>query len=90
MALPDFPIPGILFFTSGNPFTGSYKGMNYRILPVKADEEKDVSAHLEAAVWDGMLCSELAEMRATADFSLDTDGLAALKDWLRQQYEATV
>ena len=90
MALPDFPIPGILFFTSGNPFTGSHKGMNYRILPVKADEEKDISAHFEVSVWDGMLCSDLAEMRATAQFPLDTDGMAALKEWLKTQYEAIV
>ena len=88
MALPDFPIPGILFFTSGNPFTGSLKGMNYRIVPVKAKDDEDIAAHFEVAVWDGMLCSSLAQMRATAEFPLDTDGLEALTDWLRQQYAA--
>ena len=90
MALPMFPLPSILFFTSGNPFTGSCKGMNYRIIPVEGDAEKDITAHFEAAVWDGMLCSDLAEMRATAEFPLDTDGLSQLKDWLQQRYEETV
>ena len=42
MALRDFPLPGIHFFVSGNPFTGSYRGLNYRVTPVKADVEKDI------------------------------------------------
>ncbi len=87
MALPDFPVPPILFFTSGNPYTGSHKGMNYRIIPIKGNVEKNITAHFEVAVWDGLLCSDLATMRAEATFPLDTDGLEALKAWVRQQYE---
>ena len=86
MALRDFPIPAILFFTSGNPFSGSYKGMSYRLDPVKADAEKDIDAHIDVCVWTGEKCSELSEMRATAVFSLDTDGLIAAEEWLRAQY----
>ncbi len=87
MALRDFPIPAILFFTSGNPFSGSYKGLNYRLVPVKADVEKDITAHINACVWTGEKCSELSEMRDTAVFSLDTDGLTAAEEWLRAQYK---
>ena len=90
MALEPFFMPGIQFFISGNPFTGSYCGLNYRIVPVKADVEKDIDSHLEAAVWYGMLCSQLSEMQAQAQFPLDTDGLAGVKDWLRTQYEIMV
>lgn len=88
MALRDFPIPGILFFTSGNPFSGSYKGMSYRLDPVKGKAEEDIAPHIDACVWTGEKCSELSEMRATAEFSLDVDGLVAAENWLREQYEA--
>ncbi len=88
MALRDFPLPGILFFNSGNPFTGSYKGLNYRVDPVKANAEEGIAAHFKAAVWTGEKCSELSEMKATAQFPLDKDGLAATEDWLREQYQA--
>ena len=87
MALPDFPIPEVHFFMNGNPFCGSLKGMNYRILPVKKDEEKGIEEHLEAYVWYGMLCSALSERAAQADFPMDEQGLAAAVDWLRRQYE---
>lgn len=88
MASPDFPIPGIHFFLSGNGFTGSHKGLNYRITPVKAKMEEDIDSHFEVFTWYGMLSSELAEKQAEASFSLDTDGLAALKAWLEEQYKA--
>ena len=88
MALRDFPIPGILYFTSGNPFSGSYKGMSYRLDPVKGKAEEDIVPHIDACVWTGEKCSELSEMRATAEFSLDVDGLAAAENWLREQYQA--
>lgn len=88
MALRNFPIPGILFFTSGNPFSGSYKGLNYRIDPVKGNAEKDITAHLDVCVWPGSLCSDLSEKTATAEFPLDVDGLAQAEDWLRAQYTA--
>ena len=86
MALRDFPISGILFFTSGNPFSGSFKGMSYRLDPVKGKAEENITAHIDACVWIGEKCSELSEMRATAVFSLDTDGLVAAENWLQEQY----
>jgi len=88
MALRDFPLPGILYFTSGNPFTGSYKGLNYRVDPIKGKAEENITAHFAAAVWTGEKCSEFSEMRATAQFPLDENGLAATEDWLREQYQA--
>lgn len=87
MALRDFPLPGILFFTSGNLFSGSYKGLNYRVDPIKSKPEEDIAAHFAACVWLGEKCSELSEMAATAQFPLDVDGLAATEEWLREQYK---
>lgn len=88
MALRDFPIPGILYFTSGNPFSGSYKGMSYRLDPITSKAEENITAHIDVCVWTGEKCSELSEMRATAEFSMDVDGLAAAESWLREQYRA--
>lgn len=88
MALRDFPLPGIHFFISGNPFTGSFKGLNYKVIPVKADEEKDIDSHLTVSVWYGMLCSDLSEIQAVAEFPLDIDGLAQAEAWLAEQYAA--
>ncbi len=88
MALKDFPLPWLLFFASGNPFTGSYRGLNYRLDPVKEDPEQERPNRLTVAVWEGERCSQLSEMRATATFSLERDGLAAAEDWLRSQYAA--
>ena len=88
MALRDFPIPGILYFTSGNPFSGSFRGMSYRLDPVKGKAEENITAHIDACVWTGEKCSELSEKRAVAEFSLDVDGLAAAENWLREQYTA--
>lgn len=88
MALPDFPIPGIHFFISENAFCGSHKGLNYRITPVKAKTEEDIDSHFAVYTWYGMLSSELAEKQAEATFPLDVDGLAAVKAWLEEQYNA--
>ena len=62
MPLRDFPIPGILFFTSGNPFSGSYKGLSYRIEPIKGDAEKSITAHVYVFTWTGEKCSALSEI----------------------------
>lgn len=86
-ALRDFPLPGILFFTSGNPFSGSYKGMSYRVEPVKGKAEENITAHFYAYTWMGEKCSALSEKRSEAEFPLDVDGLAATEEWLRAEWK---
>ena len=86
MPLRDFPLPKILFFTSGNPFSGSYKGLSYRVEPIKGDAEKDITAHLYVFTWTGQKCSDLSEKRSEKEFPLDVDGLAAAEVWLRAEY----
>lgn len=90
MTVRDFPLPKILYFTSGNYFTGSFQSMNYRIVPVKAKAEADIAAHFEVSVWLGEKCSELSEMASEAQFPLDVDGLTAIETWLREQYNILV
>ena len=87
MALRDFPLPGILFFTSGNPFSGSYKGMSYRIELVKSKAEENITAHLYVFTWTGEKCSALSEKRSEAEFPLDVDGVAAAEEWLRAEWK---
>lgn len=85
MAVDRFPIPGIMFFVNGNPFSGSFREFNYIIKPIKADTENGVDAHFEVFTWYGKLSSELSERQAESNFALDTDGLAALRAWLEEQ-----
>lgn len=85
MALEKFPIPGITFFVNANPFSGSVGEFNYMIMPVKADTENGIDAHIAVYTWYGKLCSDLSERQAESAFSLDTDGLAALRVWLEEQ-----
>ncbi len=85
MAVDRFPIPGIMFFINGNPFSGSWREFNYIIKPIKADTENGVDAHFEVFTWYGKLSSELSERQAESTFALDTDGLAALRAWLEEQ-----
>ena len=90
MVVRNFPLPKILYFTSGNFFTGSYKTMNYRIVPVKGKAEEDIVAHFAVDIWLGEKCSELSEMVASAEFPLDVDGLNAIETWLQEQYNVLV
>lgn len=85
MAIDKFPIPGIMFFVNGNPFSGSWREFNYIIKPIKADTENGVDAHFEVFTWYGKMSSEHSERQAESAFPLDTDGLAALRVWLEEQ-----
>lgn len=85
MALPDFPIPGIHFFMSGNSFSGSLKGLNYFIKPVFVKDDDEGASHFEVCTWYGQLCRAKSEIRGRETFPLDTDGLEAVKAWLQEQ-----
>lgn len=82
MALPDFPIPNIVYFVNKNSFCGSHRGMNYRLTPVKNDEESKIVL----SVWYGMLCSSLSEEKLHEEFPLDADGLAQAVEKLKAQF----
>lgn len=81
-----FPLPGIHFFMNGNPFSGSYQGTSYLITPIKSNAEEGIDSHFTVCFWQGMLCSDLAEMIARADFPLDADGLDQVVAWLEKQF----
>lgn len=79
-----FDYPKLLFFTNGNPFTGSYKGMNYILTP-KKDKETGESS-LQVAVWYGPYCSAMSEMVAETSLPLSEDGLEQSRAFLAEQY----
>ena len=80
-----FDYPKLLFFTNGNTFTGSYKGMNYILTP-KKDKETGESS-LTVAVWYGPLCSALSEMVAETVLPLSEEGLTQSREYLKEQYD---
>lgn len=79
-----FEYPKLLFFTNGNPFAGSYKGMNYILTP-KKDKETGESS-LTVAVWYGPLCSAMSEMVAETVLPLSEEGLTQSRAFLAEQY----
>jgi len=79
-----FAYPKLHFFTSGNPYTGSHRGMNYKLVPV-IDKEADTKV-LKVAVWYGPNCSTLSEMEAETELPLTEDGLAQSREYLAEQY----
>ncbi len=79
-----FAYPKLHFFTSGNPYTGSHNGMNYKLTPVIDKETKQ--GILKVAVWYGPYCSALSETVAQTELPLDEEGLAASRTYLAEQY----
>lgn len=75
-----FDIPKLLYFQSGNCFSGSIKNFAYKIIP------KDGS--LSANVWEGRNCMDQSEILASKEFPMEQDGPAELVDWLIGQYNA--
>lgn len=74
-----FDLRNFYFYQSGNSFTGSLKGFNYKIIP---DSDK-----LKAMTWHGMLCSELAEIENEKEFSFTQEGFDEMIKWLENIYK---
>lgn len=73
-----FDLRNFYFYQSGNTFTGSLNGFNYKIIP---DSDK-----LKVLTWHGMLCSELAEIERENDFPMTQDGFDEMIKWLEDTY----
>ncbi len=74
-----FAYPKLYYFQSGNPYTGSYKGLNYKLTPGEDT--------LHVAVWYGSFCSEKSEMVAETDLPLTEQGLSDSRQYLWEQYK---
>ena len=81
------------FYGYGQPFTGSYKGMRYRILLQKEakDEEGNVVTEkgLIAVIWPEPYAFEKTDdaYKVTKVFPFTEEGRQALVDWLNASHE---
>lgn len=73
-----FDLRNFYFYKSGNTFTGSLKGFNYKIEPS--------SDKLMAMTWHGKLCSELAEFENENEFPFTQEGFDEMIQWLEGLY----
>ncbi len=73
-----FAYPELHYFKSGNTYSGSYKGLNYKLTP---DGET-----LHIVIWYGMYCSAVSEMRAQKELPLTADGLEESRQYLWERY----
>ena len=81
------------FYNYGNPFTGSYQGMRYRI--VKQKETKDEEGRtikeegLLVAIWPEPFAYEKTadELKTTKLFPFSEEGKAQVLEWLNSSSE---
>lgn len=79
-----FAYPKLYYFQSGNPYTGSWKGLNYKLTP-KKDKESGEEA-LIVQVWYGPYCSEASDMVDEVTLPMTEEGLESSRNYLWEQY----
>ncbi len=81
------------FYNYGNPFTGSYQGMRYRIIKQKEakDEEGQILKEegLLASIWPEPFSYEKTadELKTMKLFPFSEDGKAQMLEWLNASWE---
>ncbi len=67
-------------------FTGSYKGMRYKLEKVNADGS--LPDMLRATVWPGPFCFDATsdKKKESESFEFSDDGITAACDWLNDKY----
>lgn len=81
MEMEKFDIPNLLFFQSGNIYSGSRGKFNFKLIP------KD--GLLKAHSWQGLYCLEKTpEPVEKQEFPLDAEGRQAMIEWIEKQYTA--
>ena len=75
----QFEIPGIYYFEAKNYFTGSRKGMNFKIV--------SDGSEMTVTTWHGFLCSDLAEPEETNQFPVNQEGHDAMLAWLEEIWQ---
>ncbi len=67
-------------------FTGSYRGMRYKLEKINGNEEHTDS--LKATVWPGPFCFDATsdKKKESESFEFSDNGIAAACDWLNEKY----
>ena len=73
-------VPGLLYLTNNGIYSGSYRGMRFRLISA---EEK-----IKVTIWPEPWCIEKTpeEEQQNTEFVLSEEGLTEAKAWLEQQY----
>lgn len=74
-----------LNFLKKETYTGSLRGMRYRL----CKEEQDEKSYLKVTTWPEPYCFEVTneELKHSAMFDFSIDGKDMAVDWLNEQYE---
>lgn len=87
--MAEIYIPTLHSFTMENVFTGSFRGLRFKIVPnvVKlTQKEVDFSqSTMTTEIWHGPYCYEKSTMEGSKTFPLTDDGRSEMKAWLEQQ-----
>ena len=76
------------YYKKGKPFTGSYKGMRYRIIKEGAVDEDDTDK-LKVDIWPEPLCFEVTpdEKITSQRFAFTDDGYKDVVKYLNDMHE---
>ncbi len=78
MANGHIVVPRLLYFESGNIYSGSVGKFNFKIFPS--------GETMKAKVWYGMICITLAQITAEEEFPVTEEGRSAMIQWLEEEY----
>lgn len=78
MEMPDIHVPNYMSFHNDNIFLGSYQGLRFKLSPNVGE------LTIRAEYWFGPLCYELSTMDGEETFPMSDEGIAHMKDWLRE------
>lgn len=89
----DISIP----FLKKSPFTGSYRGMRYRlqkdekvVREAQGESPEETEAVLRAIIWPEPLAYDFTpeEKKHSQDFPFETEGIWQAVQWLNEEHEA--
>ena len=92
MAIKSAYILSLNYYTYGQPFSGSYEGMRYRVERQfdKDEQGKDTGdPYFAAAVWPEPFCYEVTDQEKIERkrFPFSEEGKDQLIAWLNEKYE---
>lgn len=88
--MQEIYLPTLHTFENKNVFTGSYRGMRFKITP-DVDQPKGAkelireNSSMKAEVWHGLFCYENSTIEDGQDFPLTEEGREAMIAWLLER-----
>lgn len=83
-----FEIPKYFYFEAMNSTVGGRSTYNYRIDPIKRENENgETELILRIRTWVGLMCSDLAEFEGDEEFPHTFDGYKDMIFWLDKDFD---